>query len=54
MNRMRRINFDAYDEVEVDRRGGMGDEVPCPGEPVAVHRAKRVIGLHVPGKDAKG
>eukprot|EP00913_Durusdinium_trenchii_P031016 g29048.t1 len=40
------INFDAYDEVEVDRRGGMGDEVPCPGEPVAVHRAKRVIGLH--------
>ena len=22
-----RINFDAYDEVEVDRRGGLGDEV---------------------------
>lgn len=23
------INFDAYDEVEVDRRGGLGDEVIC-------------------------
>ena len=25
-----RINFDAYDEVEVDRRGGLGDEVGSP------------------------
>ena len=24
---LERINFDAYDDVEVDRRGGLGDEV---------------------------